>query len=271
MTLPPLPEDWEPTRATLHAYAQAVGAIPRACAQAHPKWWHISLKVRPTGLTTEPVVTLDGRTLHLRMDLNAHEVVLETSDGTSRRFPMTGGVPATEMGDALIAAVAEHGVRGDYNRSKFESDDPRPYDPDAAAAFWRALVAVHNVFARHRASLDGSVGPLQVWPHGFDLAFEWFGTRTASHDEGGETAEQEAQLNLGFYPGGRPYFYSNPWPFEADALLGVDLPHGAEWHTDGWEGSILHYDQLAADPEATSKLAEYAAAVHEAAAPTLTA
>ena len=81
--------------------------------------------------------------------------------------------------------------------------------------------------------------------------------------------EYPSQLNLGFYPEGRAYFYSNPWPFEAEKLLERPLPHGAEWHTEGWEGSILYYDQLAGDPDATTKLAEFARAVFEAAAPTL--
>jgi hypothetical protein len=50
-----------------------------------------------------------------------------------------------------------------------------------------------------------------------------------------------------------------------------DLPHGAEWHTDGWEGTILYYDQLAGDPDASTKLAEFAKAVFDIASPTLTA
>ncbi len=83
--------------------------------------------------------------------------------------------------------------------------------------------------------------------------------------------EHPAQLNLGFYPGGRPYFYSNPWPFEGGVLLEQELPHGAEWHTEGWQGTILYYDQLQDDPDAESKLLEYAAAVFELSLPTLSA
>ena len=67
-TFPTLPTDGEPTRATLHAYAHAVAALPRAHAAAHPLWWHISLKVRPDGLVTEAMPLPDGGAAFVRMD-----------------------------------------------------------------------------------------------------------------------------------------------------------------------------------------------------------
>ena len=59
---PALPAEYEPTRETLHAYARAVGSVPRAHGIAHPLWWHISLKVRPEGLVTDAVPLPAGRT-----------------------------------------------------------------------------------------------------------------------------------------------------------------------------------------------------------------
>ena len=52
MSLFPSLDGFEPTRKTLHLYAQAVGVVPRVHAAAHDKWWHISLRVTPTGLKT---------------------------------------------------------------------------------------------------------------------------------------------------------------------------------------------------------------------------
>jgi hypothetical protein len=267
--LPPLPEDFEPTRATLHAYAKAVGVIPRCHATAHDHWWHISLKPRPTGLVTEPMLTPDGVTFQLRMDLNAHEVALETSTGRTERFPMGAGATGTQMGDALIAAVSGLGLAGDYATDKFATDERREYDPTAASRFFRILSTVAGLFAQHRATLSGA-GPVQVWPHGFDIAFEWFGSRIEEYEEGGETKRLPSQLNLGFYPGGRAYFYSNPWPFD-DALTATPLPSDAEWRTGDWNGSILYYDQVAGRDDAADLVLAYARAVYEAASPTLTA
>jgi hypothetical protein len=255
--LPDLHESWEDTRATLHAYAHGVSAIPRSHAPAHPKWWHVSLTPTPAGLVTDPVPLPGGGALHLRMDLHRHATVLETSAGDIIEFDMTAGLTGTEFADA-------------YDRTRFESPEPRAYEPGAAETYFAALTNVTGAFRSHAYSLDGSTSPVQHWPHNFDTSVEWFTDHLVTYDEGGEEASGPAQINLGFYTQGRPYFYSNPWPFDADALVGTPLPHGAEWHTDGWEGTILHYDTLAGDPDAARKLAEYAAAVHEVAAPTLT-
>ena len=269
--LPVISAEWEATRATLHAYALAVAAIPRAYAEAHPKWWHLSLKVADDGLVTHPVPLPNSETLGLRMDLRSHEVVVSTSGGDVHTVSMAAGLTGTELADRLIAIAADYGLEGEYHREKFESDEARVYDPAVAAAFFTTLHDVAAVFEQHRAGLIGDVGPVQLWPHGFDLAFEWFGTRVESYEEDGVTTEYPSQLNLGFYPAGRAYFYSNSWPFEADTLLSKPLPHGAEWHTEGWQGSVLYYDQLQGHPDAEKKLLEYAAAVFEAVAPTLTA
>ena len=269
LPLPPLPDELEPTRATLHAYALAVGAIPRAHARAHPKWWHGSLKVGPTGLATDHMAH-PGGTFRLRMDLAAHDVVLETSAGGSERFSMREGRTGTEMGDALIAAVAALGLDGDYARQKFESDEARAYDGDLAAAYFGVLTNVEWTLAAHRASLVGEVGPLQVWPHGFDISFEWFGTRTETYEEHGETVVAPAQLNLGFYPKGEAYFYSDPWPFSSE-LVDAELPSGAVWHTEGWQGTMLPYAEVAGRPDAAERVQAYARAVFEVASPTLMA
>ena len=269
--LPPLPENLEPTRAALHAYAHAVGALPRVHALSHPKWWHVSLKLKPTGLITDVMPIPGGGTFQIRMDLRNHEIVIDRSDGSGTAFSMASGATGTEMGDALIAAAAEMGLAGEYNRERFENDEPLEYDPAAAERFFEVLTNVGAILERHRSTLDGDFGPLQMWPHEFDMAFEWFGTRVETYEEHGEVQEYPSQLNLGFYPGGRAYFYSNPWPFDEAVLLDQGLPSGAAWHTEGWQGSILYYDEIAGKPNADDLVLAYAKAVHDIAAPTLIA
>lgn len=234
-------------------------------------WWHISLKLTQRGLETDTMHTPAGGTFNIRIDLNSHDVVLATSGGEETRIALGDGVTGTEMGDHLIDAATDLGLAGDYNREKFENDDARRYDREVAATYFQAATNVSSVLEQHLLSLDGDVSQVQLWPHNFDLACEWFGTRVEKHEEAGEVTETPSQLNLGFYPEGRAYFYSNPWPFEGDKLTHQTLPHGAEWHTEGWEGTILYYDQLAGDHDAATKLAEYARAVFDVASPTLTA
>jgi len=267
---PTLPEDRRPTLDTLHAYAHAAAALPRVHAVPHPKWWHISLKVRPDGLATEAMPLADGGAAYVRMDPRLHEIVFETSGGDRRVFPMNAGLTATEIGDALIAAGKEFGLDGNYDRSKFENDDPRPYDADHAARIFEVFVTADGAIAAHRNRIGGAVGPIQLWPHGFDLAFEWYGTRTEPFTENGVTKELPSQINLGFYPAGDAYFYSNPWPFDTNDLLAAELPKGARWNTEGWEGSMLGYADVAGTPDGVERFLEYASAVFNAASPLLT-
>ncbi len=244
--------------------------VPRALGIAHPKWWHISLKVDPRGFRTDNVRIPGGGVARILMDLLDHEAVVETSTGERHGIPMSDGLTGTEFGDRLVAMMETLGVAAEYERTKYTNGDAREYDASKATQFFRAMAAVSQIFAEHAASLDGTVGPVQVWPHGFDLAFEWFGTRVESYEEDGETVDYPSQLNLGFYPGGRPYLYSNPWPFEADELLDKPLPVPARWHTDGWEGTQLFYDEISDRDDADQLIRDFAKAVFDLAAPTLT-
>lgn len=262
---PPLADGWETTRATLHAYCRAIGTLPQTHVPQHDAWWHISLKPRPDGLATENLQLPGGGLMNGRLDLRSHEVVLQASTGWERRLDARAGRTGTEMAEAVIAAAAELGLEGEYVRKDFEDDGAGAYDEGAVATFWRALTSAAAVFETHRATLDHrKVGPVQFWPHGFDLAFEWFGTRIAEY----EGSMYPSQLNLGFYSTGRPYFYSNPFPFDTEDVTARDLPVGS-WTTESFEGSRLWYDEVAGKPDGAETVRRYARAVFEAASPTL--
>jgi hypothetical protein len=271
----PVFEHWEATRATLHAYSKVVGAVPRSHAVFHPKWWHISLKVGPEGLVTDTMALPGGGIFALKMNLLTHQIQLNTSRGEAFFWPMNEGWSANLMAEQILGTVARLGLEGEYARQKFENDEPRAYDPAHAATYFSVLVNVAQAFQQHRATLPGEVGPVQLWPHGFDLAFEWFGPRQVVYEEHGEKTTYPAQINLGFSPGEpnhpQPYFYSNPFPFETDQLLDHALPHGARWHTEGWQGSLLEYAALTEGADGLQKLRDYARAVYDLASPGLMA
>jgi len=264
---------FEPTRETLQLYSRVISAVPRTHGDFHPKWWHVSLKVLPDGLITDKVTLPEGGELCLKMDLVEHEILLLVDGQVADAFSLLDGRSSTALADDVLGGVGRLGLRGEVDRSKFENDDPREYDPAQVSRFLTALVSADRIFNAHRSTLSGEVGPVQLWPHGFDLAFEWFGTRVQEHEEQGEVQQIPAQLNLGFYPGSpnvAPYFYSNPWPFEGDLLLGKALPTGARWHTEGWQGTILPYKELEGDSGAETRLLAYARRVFDLCAPTLT-
>lgn len=260
---------WEATRATLHAYAHASSAIARSAAVPHPKWWHVSLKVRPEGFCTDPTPIPSGGALSVVMDLNNHVITLRSSSGLVRPFSMLEGMTATELGDALTAAAAEADLDTPIERDRFVNDDARPYEPLAARTFFEIATNAAGVMRRQQLIVGDPTGPVQIWPHGFDMAFEWFGPKDVDHVEDGKQVTQKAQVNFGLYPGGEPYFYCNPWPFEPETLVPNTLPAGASWHLEGWQGAILPYAAVAGAPSGSDRVAEFFTRVHELAAPTM--
>lgn len=241
---------------------------------AHPKWWHISLKVQDEGAATDPIPhpTREGVTLQLLMNLKAHAVDISTSDGGSRSVSMAEDLTATEFGDRILTDLGELGIEAEVEREKFEDDSPRSYDKSQAASFAIALVNTDRVLKAHRSSLTGDTGPVQLWPHNFDLAFEWFGTLMVTYEEEEGAKDYPSQINFGFAPGDssheQAYFYSNPWPFQ-ESLIDSELPSGARWFTESWKGTILPYAEIAGDQEAQHRLDSYFRAVYKLASPLL--
>jgi len=265
MELPAL-KQWTPTRDTLQAYAKVLGAIRGATHPPHPQWWHISLQPQRTGLTTGPLESADGP---VRIDLNiAKQKVILTADGATKGSFRLGEVTATELGESLLSKLTKLGIEVSPPAEKWQSETPRPYDTGSAHAYLDALNMVADVFRQVHDSLPGRTSPVQLWPHHFDLSFEWFSEKQVSFEEHGETQQSPAQIGFGFSTGDEghpaPYFYANPWEFD-DRFLERELPGRARWNTEGWKGSLLAYSDLEDSP----RLAAYLRGVFEIAAPVL--
>jgi hypothetical protein len=265
---------WESTRDSLHAYAKVAGAPARVLAEPHPKWWHVSLKVEEEGLYSNPMGldALSGRDLQTSLNLHAHTLNVLLDREIERSFDLTSGDTATDLGRKLDAVLKDLGISVDLPEDKYADNSPRSYDPVTAQRYLSAVRAVNRAMETLRAELDGERSPVQLWPHHFDLAFEWFGTKRVTYEQGGEQVEAPAQINFGFAPGDSsypdPYFYSNPWPFD-QGLTSEPLPGGARWFTDGFEGTLLPYEQLAGAEHADERLRSYYRGVFELARPTL--
>ena len=111
-TLPEL-KDWDPTRATLHAYAKVIATVPRALAEPHPMWWHVSLKVTPEGLATDrfqPGVE-SNFTLQLLMDLIDHRIKVYKDDALSYQVSMKDGLSVRQLADQLKDYLRSLGLK----------------------------------------------------------------------------------------------------------------------------------------------------------------
>jgi hypothetical protein len=87
---------------------------------------------------------------------------------------------------------------------------------------------------RVNTALDGEVVGPHLWPHGFDIATEWFSERLVDYN--GDVTN--AQIGIGWYPTDGSYVYASPWPFREE-FVDIPLPAGAVWHRNGWEGAKL--------------------------------
>jgi hypothetical protein len=260
---------WQPTRDTLQGYSKVLGKIRRALTPPQKHWWHVSLHVAPHGLTTTaiPIPESNGATFEINLDLlQSPQVRIVTSLGQSWTQLLTGQ-PLNKFCDSVLAALAKMGIEAEIDRSLFAADTPGVIDAEAVTTFWQALASIHTVWQQFKAELPGETGPVQLWPHHFDLALLWFSGRKVPGVDPTNEEYADEQMNFGFSTGDEgmpePYFYvaAYPWP---EQIVAAALPAGAEWYTASWKGGLLRYESLlkAADP--AEQLLAYLRAVHQA-------
>jgi hypothetical protein len=263
---------WEETRDSLHAYTKVICAFARVLAEPDPMWWHVSLKLEQDLLWTDELDP-DGQRSRLGMDLAGHAILVHNPAGIVDSVDMRSGFTADEMAARLIQISKAFGIEPELPRDKYVNDAPRSYDPAAAQSYLQALKNAFDVQSQFRAKLSGDRGPVQLWPHNFDQAFEWFSGKMITPEGSGAQDPVPAQINFGFAPGDAthpgPYFYSNPWPFDT-SLKEHALPNRARWFEASWTGSLLPYEDLAGDPAGLEKLAEYYQRIFDLASPLLT-
>jgi hypothetical protein len=263
----PFPElgDWRGTRETLHAYCKVLGTIRAAFAPEEPRYAHISLRLYTSGLTTTPIPTpgKPGETFALSLDLRNHYVLLSTSGGEVQQIRMSEGLSATQLGEELIGKLDALGIKGKVNAKKFHNDGRREYALDEAERYFAALTRAGQVFEQFRAGLSGAADPVQLWPHHFDLSFVLLGSKTVKEKD----ADYPSQITVGFAPADSStpteYFYCNPYPFEKSVTEG-DLPAGARWHTNGWNGALYPYGEVAGKADGAERLLQFLQAAYAA-------
>lgn len=233
MTMPQLPADWEDTRTTLQAYAHALTAIPRAAGTPDDRWNYVAMSIDLVGLLSAPTPLADGSELISTIDLKSHEIVIIAGD-EAETIDISNGPSSLSVGQAAVSLAARHGSVIDADEDRFGGPDALVYNKDHAGAFYAAAAFAAEAFTHMNGSLAGEIAGPHLWPHGFDIATEWYSSKMATY---GDT-EASAQIAVGFYPSNQSYFYANPWPFDED-WASHPLPSGAGWHLEGWQGGEL--------------------------------
>ena len=259
MALPDLTQDWTSTRKALHQAAQILGAVRAAVAPPQINYLHLGLKVLPGRLSTGQLPALGEWHLNLRTQtlhwypLKQEPVALPVRGHSQRALT-----------DTVLKVLARAGHTINLDRSRLGGETPLEPNPTTAAAYGDALTAIFEVFERLRGALPGAKTPLLVWPHGFDLSFLWFPRRIES--------EEQPHMSFGFSPASegleRPYFYAYAHPIPPD-LTALPLPEPARWHTSGWTGIMLPYDEVAPREDAEAVVAAALRNVFEQVSPQL--
>ena len=265
---PPLTlEEWRGTRDAIHGYARVLGKIRQALAPPRKHWFHITLHAGTTGLRTPPMMH-DGVAYELCLDLVGHRLTAASSEGVAAEQAVEGQSVA-RFRDQALGLLGELGCDVEIDRSLFEDDEPLAYDASDAHRFWQALTRINGVLVRFRSGLREETGPVQLWPHHFDLAMLWFSGRLVPGVDPADEESADEQMNFGFSTGDEsvdePYFYITAYPAPS-GLADTPLPDGASWHSDGFVGALLPYAALVDAEDGDELLLGFLGTVHAAGA-----
>lgn len=267
--LPPLPyPDWEPTKETLHLWAQIVGKVKLASSPPKNHWWHVPLYLDVHGLTTRLLHGAGGDGFEIRFDFVTHRLVIETATG-DESFPLVDGLSVSAFDEKLHARLGSLGLDVPILEKPFGVPTTTPfpedrghasYDAEAVERFWHVLGWSADVLEEFAGRFCGKQSPVHLFWHSFDLALTRFSGRRAPAMPDADPVTQEAYaaevVSFGFWAGDRnlrePAYYSYTAP-EPEGLRDRPLaPAGqAHWIEQG-AGSlaILPYEAVrpAADP-----------------------
>ncbi len=258
---PALPlAEWKDTYDTLHMWTQIVGKIRLSLTPLVNHWWNTTLYVTPRGLTTS-AMPYNGRQLQIDFDFIAHELLIETTDGSTKTIALRPRSVA-EFYQETMAALRSLGMPVTIwttpvevqDRTPFEEDQKHAaYDPEYAQRVWRILAQASRVLTEFRCRFTGKVSPVHFFWGAFDLAVTRFSGRTAPSHPGAPNmarfvaveAYSHEVSSCGFWPGGgpvdEPVFYAYAYP-EPQGFKDYSIqPPQAFYHT-GMAEFLLSYD-----------------------------
>lgn len=276
---------WRETAIGLQLRTQIIGKVRLALTPWLNHSWHVPLYVSARGLTTS-AIPLGDRILEIAFDFLADRVRFTSSDGAARHIPLAPGSIA-DFHAAVSATLAELGVRTAFDGKPSEMADVppfnedtaiRPYDAEAARAFWYALIQVARVFGDFRTGFLGKASPVHFFWGSFDLAATRFSGRVAPRHPGGFPGLPDAvtceaysheEASVGFWPGSDAYpeaaFYAYAYPSPEGYAAASVAPEHAVWNAELGE-FLLPYEAVRTAPDPDSALFAFCQSTYDAAA-----
>jgi hypothetical protein len=284
--LPELPlEPWEPTKETLHLWAQIVGKVRLAATPPQNHWWNVTLYVDTRGLTTRRLRS-KGLDFDVSFDFVTHELVVRTSRGEVESFPLADGLSVAAFYERFFALLAGLGIEVETKAEPFgvpmttpfpEDAEHASYDRDAVERYWQALRWIDWTLQEFAGWFCGKTSPVHVFWHGLDIAVTRFSGRRAPELPNADRVTREAYshevISFGFWPGDQkvrmPAFYSYTAPEPAGLSERPLLPATATWQSTGSSHlALLPYDEVRTSPNPRGTLLDFLQSAYEAGAAT---
>lgn len=246
------------TRDKIHNFAIVLGKIREQLSPVQRDYWHISLRVKPQGLTTTPINTENGQEFEIVLNLIKHKIeIINGNKIFLSENLVTLSVP--RLIKLILAELKKMGIEIDLKIKNLNREDLGEYNLVQAENLWHAYYFVYNVFSEFRKELDFELSPIQIWPHHFDISFSLY-TGNKVKDPKNPEIENMEQITYGFLTGdttiNEPYFYVISYP-NIKNLSDNKLDNDAFWYDEDWQGAILKYQDLYSSPNFNRKLLSF--------------
>ncbi|HEX4692560.1 MAG TPA: DUF5996 family protein [Solirubrobacteraceae bacterium] len=239
-------EDWQATCDTVHAHTQVLGKLAVVLAPHEPQLQHTALRLTARGWETAPLPAPDGSgAIVVALDLRAHHVVAEHSDGRAAQLPLVGDRSVGTVTRELLRAVAGLGgpVTIDPTPQEVpwtvpldEDEEHATYDAAQVERYFAAATQAALALAEYRAPYRGRSTPVNAWWGSLDLSVSLFSGEPAdppSDDFIMRNAMDAQEIAVGWWPGdarfGRAAFYAYAHPAPPGFEGAVLEPPAARW------------------------------------------
>ena len=247
--------------------------------------WQVPLYVSVRGLTTSPI-PIGYESLEIEFDFIAHSLLLRTSRGEERSFPLQPESVADfykrtfQLLRELDIDVAIHTTPNELaNPIPFPEDTRHAsFDADAAHRFWRVLLQADRVFKHFRTGFLGKASPIHFFWGSFDLAVTRYSGRPAPLHAGGipglpDAVTREAysheESSVGFWPGTDAFpqaaFYSYAYP-EPPTFRDATVKPGEAAFDKSFGEFMLPYEAVRSSASPDDTLLEFLQSTYAAAA-----
>lgn len=241
--------------------SQMIGKIKLTLCSEVNHWWHVTLHVTPTGLTTG-LLHYHRFSFEIRMDLVDHLIVIKTSDGGRETIELKDS-SVSDLYKKLFSSLSSLGIHikiwgvpvETEDRVPFEKDKKvRSYNKETVENFVWILNDTERVLEEIRSKFLGKVSPIHFFWGSFDLSVMFFsGKKAPEHGpvpNVGRSVVLEAYshegCSMGFWPGmgyGEAAFFSYIYPEPANYKSYKIKPEQAKY-SDQLMEFILPYSEV---------------------------